>query len=244
MGYASKLGRASVSSRNPRAAGQCDRCGLVYNHDKLKWQYDYAGSGLINKRILVCDPCNDVPQNQLRAIILPADPVPVNNSRLTDYYFAETTTIAVSMGAPTDPNTGIPIYPTVSLINNDGSYPTTPPIGVPVGLEQNAVQPQFLSKAYGVNLKPLSILANGTSTITVTCSAPHGLVTNSQIAVEGLTQNAANGFYSVTVTTATQFTYQTNSAIPSGNLLQGTTLMLTALVGLPYGYTQIPQPGL
>jgi len=244
MAYASKLGRASISSRNPRAAGQCDRCGFVYNHDRLKWQYDYAGAGLINKRILVCDPCNDVPQNQLRAIVLPADPIPINNPRTTDYYFAETTTIAVSMGAPKDKTTGIPIYPTVSLVNNDGSYPTPPPIGLPTGLDQNSVQPQFLSTAYRVNLNPLSVVSNGTSMITVTCSAPHGLVTNNQIAVEGLTKNAADGFYNVTVTTATQFTYQTNSAIPAGNLLQGTTLMVTALVGLPYGYTQIPQPGL
>ena len=122
-------------------------------------------------------------------------------------------------------------------------YPTPPPIGIPTGLDQNAVQPQFLTTAYRVNLEPLSIIANGTNTITVTCPAPHGLSTNAQIAVEGLTNNAADGFYSVTVTTATQFTYQTNNAIPAGNLLQGTTLMLTALVGLPYGYTQIPQTG-
>ena len=170
--------------------------------------------------------------------------MPIQNSRPTDYYFSETTTIAVSMGAPKDPTTGIPIYPTVSLVNNDGSYPTPPPIGLPTGLDQNSVQPQFLSTAYRVNLNPLSVVSNGTSMITVTCSAPHGLVTNNQIAVEGLTKNAADGFYNVTVTTATQFTYQTNSAIPAGNLLQGTTLMVTALVGLPYGYTQIPQPGL
>ena len=243
MAYASRLGRAQISSRNPRAAGQCDRCGFIYNHDQLHWQFDFAGAGLINKRILVCTPCNDVPQNQLRAIVLPADPMPIENPRTQDYYNAETTTIAISMGAPKDPVTGIPIYPIVSLVNNNGMYPTPPPIGIPTGLDQNAVQPQFLTTAYRVNLEPLSIIANGTNTITVTCPAPHGLSTNAQIAVEGLTNNAADGFYSVTVTTATQFTYQTNNAIPAGNLLQGTTLMLTALVGLPYGYTQIPETG-
>ena len=169
--------------------------------------------------------------------------MPIQNPRTQDYYYAETTTIAVSQGAPKDPTTGIPIYPTVSLINNDGLYPTPPPIGQPTGLDQNAVQPQFLSKAYRVNLDPLSIVATGSNVITVTCPAPHGLSNNDQIAVEGLTNNAADGFYSVTVTTATQFTYQTNTAIPAGNLLQGTTLLVTALVGLPYGYTQIPQTG-
>jgi hypothetical protein len=209
----------------------------------LQWQFDYAGAGLINKRILVCDPCLDVPQNQLRAIVLPADPMPIENPRVQDYYSAETTTIAVSQGAQTDPTTGIPIYPINSLVNQDGQTPTTQPIGQPVGLDQNAVQPQFLSTAYRVNLNPLSVTANGTNTVSVTCSAPHGLSTNAQIAVEGLSNNKADGFYSVTVTTATAFTYQTNYAIPSGSLLQGNSLMVTALVGLPYGYTQIPQTG-
>ena len=236
-------GRASVSSRNPKAFAICDRCGFLYNHNRLQWQFDYAGAGLINKRILVCSPCLDTPQNQLRAIVLPQDPTPIDNPRVQDYYTAETTTIAVSQGAQTDPTTGIPIYPTVNLVNQDGSTPTTQPIGAPTGLDQNAVQPQFLSTAYRVNVNPTSVLGNGTSTVTVNCSAPHGLATNAQVAVEGLTNNAADGMYSVTVTTATQFTYQTNSAITSGNLLQGTTLIVTALVGLPYGYTQIPQTG-
>ena len=243
MAYASTSGRARTSIKNPQAFAICDRCGFLYNHVQLKWQFDYAGAGLINKRILVCNPCYDTPQAQLRSIVIPSDPTPIQNPRVQDYYAAETTTIAVSQGAQTDPLTGIPIYPTVSLINQDGSTPTTQPIGPPTGLDQNAVQPQFLSTAYRVNVNPTSVLGNGTSTVTVNCSSPHGLSTNAQVSVEGLSQNAANGMYSVTVTTATQFTYQSNSAIPSGNLLQGTTLIVTALVGLPYGYTQIPLTG-
>jgi hypothetical protein len=78
----------------------------------------------------------------------------------------------------------------------------------------------------------------------VTCSAAHGLSTDSQIAIEGLSNNNADGFYSVTVgASATAFTYQTNNVIPSGNILQSSTLLVTALVGLPYNYTQIPQTG-
>ena len=236
-------GRASVSSKNPQAFGICDRCGFLYNHNKLQWQFDYAGAGLINKRILVCSPCLDTPQNQLRAIVLPQDPTPIQNPRVQDYAFAETTSIAVSAGAPTDQTTGIPIYPTVNLITEDGQTPTTQPIGAPVGLDQNAVMPLYNQTTYRVALSPTSVLGNGTSTVTVNCSTPHGLATNAQIAAEGLSNNAADGTYSVTVTTATQFTYQTNSAIPSGNLLQGSTLIVTALVGLPYGYTQIPLTG-
>jgi hypothetical protein len=236
-------GRAKVNIRSPRAFGICDRCGFLYNHEELRWQFDWAGANLINKRILVCATCEDVPQEQLRAIILPADPVPILNPRVQDYYAAETTTIAVSQGAQTDPTTGIPIYPINSLVNQDGQTPTTQPIGAPTGLTQNAVTPLVNGVTYGTKLTPLSVYSSGTRTISVSFSSPHGLSTNSQIAVQGLTNNIADGFYSVTVTTATQFTYQANSAVPTGNLLTGTSLIITALAGLPYGYTQVPQTG-
>lgn len=81
MSYASRAGRAKTSSRNPRAKGVCDRCGIWYNHDHLQFQFDWAGTSLVNKQILVCKRCLDKPQQQLRAIILPADPVPIRNPR-------------------------------------------------------------------------------------------------------------------------------------------------------------------
>lgn len=81
MGYASQAGRARTSSRAPRAHAICDRCGFRYNHDGLAFQMDWAGTTLINKQLLVCRPCYDRPQEQLRAIVLPADPVPIRNPR-------------------------------------------------------------------------------------------------------------------------------------------------------------------
>ena len=237
-------GRASVSSRNPSAFAICDRCGFLYNHNRLQWQFDYAGAGLINKRILVCSPCLDTPQNQLRAIVLPADPMPIVNPRVQDYVAAETDNIAINAPTVTDFWTGIPMPSTTNVVTQSGQNLTTQPIGQPTGLDQNAVMPLFNQTHYRVVLSPLSISSQtGTSTITVTFSSAHGLNTNDQIAVQGLTNNKADGFYSVTVTTATAFTYQTNNAIPAGGLLQGTTLMVTALVGLPYNYNQIPLTG-
>jgi len=244
MGYASLSGRARTSSRNPQAHAICDRCGFRYNHYQLKWQYDWGGASLINKRMLVCDPCYDTPQNQLRAIILPADPMPIVNPRTEPFADAETNTLVVSAGAPKDPTTGIPIYPTVGLVTQDGQTVTTQPIGAPTGFDQNAVMPLYNGVTYRVKLNPTSIASQtGNNVVTVTFPLAHNLNTNDQIAVEGLTNNLADGFYSITVTTGTAFTYQTNNAISAGNLLQGTTLMVTALVGLPYGYTQIPQTG-
>lgn len=109
MGYASKLGRARINARNPRAAACCDRCGFIYNLINLSWQYDFAGASLINKRILVCDTCNDVPQSQLRNIILPADPVPVQNARIQAYKMAEVNERTTSGQDTVDFWTGIPV---------------------------------------------------------------------------------------------------------------------------------------
>lgn len=110
MAYASISGRAYTSMSDPRAFAVCDRCGIWYNHYKLTWQYDWAGQSLVNKRILVCPTCLDRPQQQLRAIVLPADPVPIiqprpelsqagADVRLTGYQFA------------VDPISGIVISP-------------------------------------------------------------------------------------------------------------------------------------
>lgn len=81
MGYASKAGRARTSAFRPQAHAICDRCGFRYNHVDLRWQYDWSGTSLRNLRILVCRRCQDKPQQQLRAIIVPADPVPIQNPR-------------------------------------------------------------------------------------------------------------------------------------------------------------------
>jgi hypothetical protein len=214
------------------------------NHDRLQWQFDYAGAGLINKRILVCSPCLDTPQNQLRAIVLPADPIPIQNSRVQDYEAAETDNIALNAPTVTDFWTGIPMPSTTDIVTQDGVNVTTQVIGKPTDLNQNAVMPLVNGVDYRVTLNPISISSTGTSTVTVTFASPgHGLVTGSQIAVQGLTNNLANGTYSVTVSNPLIFTYQVNNAIPAGGLLQGTTLMVTALVGVPRNYNQIPLTG-
>lgn len=107
MGYASKLGRANISSTSPRAAAVCDRCGFVYNHQDLRWQMDYRGRSLQNLRILVCDECNDVANPQLKPRIIPPDPIPIKNARTEQYRLYETNT-RVTEGMEIDFFTGIP----------------------------------------------------------------------------------------------------------------------------------------
>jgi len=102
-------GRARVSSRNPNAFGICDRCNFLYNHNELSWQFDWRGAALLNTRVLVCHSCYDTPQQQLRAIVIPADPTPVQNPRVQDYVTAETSTRYTSGQNSIDPITGIPV---------------------------------------------------------------------------------------------------------------------------------------
>lgn len=71
--------------RNPRPLGSCDRCGFVYNLDRLKWQYTWAGQSIRRDGMLVCPTCMDLPQQQLRAITIPIDPVPIVNPRPGEY---------------------------------------------------------------------------------------------------------------------------------------------------------------
>ena len=72
---------ASVNSGSPRALGTCDRCGCVYNYHNLQWQFDWRGPKMQNLQILVCPTCYDRPQEQLRTILIPPDPVPIMNPR-------------------------------------------------------------------------------------------------------------------------------------------------------------------
>ena len=244
MSYASKAGRARVSAKNPQAQGVCDRCGIWYNLVNLEWQYEWRGTALQNIWIRVCGRCLDVPQEQNRAIQLPADPVPVWQPRVENFVAAETNYRTV--GEPTiDPITGLPIPSSDYRVTQDCENRVTQEIGAPTGLIQNGVMPYNggIQKQFGVRLQPLSITSNGTATVSCTFSAPHGLKTDDQIAVEGLSNPAACGFFSVTVLTVMAFTYMTYSDVPAAGLLTGTTRMVTCLVGLPYSQNQIPQVG-
>ena len=116
MAYASQSGRARTSSSSPQAHAICDRCGFRYNHVDLQWQYDWRGATLQNVRILVCNSCLDTPQDQLRAIVVPADPVPIMQARVQDFQTAETDYQTVTAPPIIDPTTGIPIPDRKSVV--------------------------------------------------------------------------------------------------------------------------------
>lgn len=235
-------GRARVDPNSPSAFGRCDRCGFWYNHKNLRFQFDYRGPQLQNLRFLVCEKCYDKPQAQLKPLILTEDPLPVINARPEDLNAAFSAYLA-EPGSTIDPQTGIPVPNNVDLITEDGQNLTVSPIGKPADLDPNALMPLINQTQFNILLPVMSITANGTTNITVTLSSAKSLVTNSQISVTGTTNNDAMGMYSITVVSATVFTYQTNKVIPSGGLLGPNTRIVTASVGIPPQYTQIVQTG-
>jgi len=105
----------------------------------------------------------------------------------------------------------------------------------------------FGTKAYGMNIPVLSMTGNGTTIVLVTTDGPHGLVTGSQVAVWGVNNADAFGFYGANVRSATAFTFETVNVIPSGTLLTPTTKVITVNIGLPWGYLNpqlpVPSPG-
>lgn len=82
--------RADVNPDYPRAWGTDDHSGFINNLHKLSWEYQWAENALINLRFLSAEPYLDTPQEQLRAIIIPADPPPLFNARPEPYLIDET----------------------------------------------------------------------------------------------------------------------------------------------------------
>ncbi len=94
---------ARVNSQDPSAFGQCDRCGRWFQQRELIWQTEWGGQKLYNTGVLVCTSgdCFDTPNEQLRTIILPPDPLPILNARVPNFAYEEQTIrITQQGGAP------------------------------------------------------------------------------------------------------------------------------------------------
>lgn len=114
-------GNARADRRKPRAWGICDDCGFLYNKFELEWQYEWAGARTQNTNQLKCPKCIDDLQEQLRVIVLPADPTPIVNPRPENYNYAnnQIATIGTNFGTMTgaagikaafDSNTNKPFF--------------------------------------------------------------------------------------------------------------------------------------
>lgn len=107
-----KHGFAVVDINNLDAFAFCDRCGQLWNHSNLRWQYEWTGTRLTNLKLLVCPNCLDKPNPQLRTIRLPADPIPIKDPRPGYSVQDSSPARAISQGfQPIDPDTGMPVKP-------------------------------------------------------------------------------------------------------------------------------------
>ena len=99
---------ACVDPRDPSAWAICDRCGFLFNQKDLVWQDSWAGQHLFNTGALVCtkNGCYDIPNEQLRTIILPPDPLPVLNARVPNYAYEEQTVRVTQYAGPSEPPWG------------------------------------------------------------------------------------------------------------------------------------------
>lgn len=242
MGYASRSGRARTSARNPQAFAICDRCAIWYNHVDLKWQYDWAGASLINKRILVCNTCYDEPQQQLRAIIIPADPTPIINPRVEPYAWDEIDRRQLSGYNTTNQQTGIPVQQGDTRVTTiDGDIP-----------DRTRVTQQTGEAPYGTNQKPgtdpnavtfrdiTNVTNNGIGIIRVTVSVTSGFITGQRVIINDVDGvDAANGKWTITVINPSQFDLQNSSF--TGAYVSGGYVINNP--SLPYGFDEVPKTG-
>jgi hypothetical protein len=230
-------GRAKVSTRNPEAFAICDSCGFLYNHSELRWQYQWSGNKLVNLRQLNCRRCNDIPQTQLRAIVLPADPMPIMNPRVQNYQAASTDYRATSGQNTVNPLTGIPIPGSTLRITENDDYRVTQQTGAPngslnelPGTDPNAVTYRVISNAAD----------NGSGLIRLTVNTASGMITDQPVTVADVVGTTeANGNWTITVIDLTTVDLVgsafTNAYISGGYVVNNPAL--------PYNNTDIPKTG-
>lgn len=73
--------RAQVNPSNLDSFAICDVCGKLWNHSQLQFQYDWAGTELINLGYMACPDDYDKPFTPRKVIILPPDPLPIKDPR-------------------------------------------------------------------------------------------------------------------------------------------------------------------
>lgn len=238
MAYASLSGRARTNPSSPSAHAICDRCGSRYNFVDLQWQYDWRGAALQNLRILVCKPCLDTPQEQLRSIVVPADPTPIVNARVQDFVTASTDQRVTSGQNTTDPTTGIPVPGGNVRITEDDSTRV---------VQQTGAAPGSLNQLPGtdsnaVTYRPVSGAAgNGAVVplIRLTLNTTNGLITGQQVTVAEVSGVLANGNWTITVVNGTQIDLQGSTF--SGFYSSGGYVVNNP--SLPYSATQVPRTG-
>lgn len=229
MVYRWKPRNAIVDAENPAAWGTCDRCGFVWNLNRLTWQYDYQGTPqLQNLRFLVCPPCYDAPQPQLSPFILPPDPPPIYNARPENYVVDETNWLTTQDNEIIDTQSGEDLIQ--SLPN---PAPSPPYVNLTAALTYHLGS---VAVAY-IDLFSGNPLSGGISVLaTLTGSATRMNAASVLTTVSGIAENTS----AVVLTTACVAMPNINyvgiyDAATAGNLLVSGQVSLSAFlsVGMP-----------
>lgn len=69
------------SSTQPKAVGECDRCGHIYRRIDLSPQMRYAGASIIDTGLRVCSDCLDPLDPQEKLTIPLPDGMPIHDPR-------------------------------------------------------------------------------------------------------------------------------------------------------------------
>ncbi len=91
---------ARTNPRSPRGWATCQRCGFIYNLQRLQEQFDWRGLQLMSLQLMVCKPCLDDPQRQLGTIVLSPDPPPLYGALPEPYEIDEYWPRLVQGGQP------------------------------------------------------------------------------------------------------------------------------------------------
>lgn len=236
MGYASRSGRARTNPSSPRAHAVCDRCGFRYNFVDLREQMEWRGAALMGIKILVCSDCYDTPQEQLRAIVVPADPTPIVNARVQDFTLASSDSRVTSGQNTTDARTGIPVPGGNTRITQTNDVRSTQQTGeAPFGTNQlpgtdpNAVTYRTVSNATN----------NGSGLIRLTINTTNGMITNQRVVIQEVGGVPANGNWAITVIDVSNIDLQSSTF--SGTYTSGGYVINNP--SLPYGFAQVPRTG-
>lgn len=249
------------------------RCGFWFQRRELQNQIAWRGAALLPTWVFVCQTCYDTPNEQDRAVVWPADPVPITLALPEDFSVANSVMGLAATGA-VDPSTGIPISPTTGMATVDGITMAPTPTGRPPGYDALASAPvtpndvvvfmaqmngsamgqtngtymgteeEGTGEIDGIQVSIISLMADGSPLVRATCNRPHGLALNAQIFVRGSGNPLADGAFSVIPLTATAFTYGCYSPIPAGSILEPMTMIVATKIGLPREFPELPQTGL
>ncbi len=146
----------SIDPSRPEALGVCDYSRFICMKKDLVKQMEWRGNALIWTGWLVHPNYLDVPNEQLRAPILPPDPVPVANPRLQqgEYFLCSYNQLPICSQINWAPNTLfgpllVPLNPEVQSGNN------TNVLNNPTAIPENTPMPGMLANDEPVRLSNL-----------------------------------------------------------------------------------------